>query len=277
MTVCIGALCANEDGEKAKVAVVASDRMVTLAGLTEFEHEVPKIQQINDHLVALIAGDALRGSRVVRSAAINVPGGMIATSDVAGLIAREYAQHRQEQLNSDVFQPRAMTIDQFYNGGVQQRLIPQVAGQIDMVVAGFDFEVQLLVAGLDDNGAHLYSIANPGGSFNDHMPIGYHAIGSGWLHALQSMISFGHTSARGLLETIYTVYASKRRAEVAPGVGRDTDMMVVSAKEGLRRISEEELLKLEAFYSEQLQPIAELREKVGRLGLFKEGGTNDTN
>lgn len=277
MTVCLGALCASPKGDAAKVIVVASDRMVTLAGLIEFEHEVPKIQIVNEHFLALIAGDALRGSRLVRSAAVGITTGSSSASDVASIIAATYAQLRLEQLNSDVFQPRSMNINDFYNGGIQQRLLPQIAGQLDMVVAEYDFGVALLMAGVDDTGAHLFSIGNPGGSFNDHAQIGYHAIGSGWLHAIQSMISFGHTSQRDLNETIYAVYASKRRAEVAPGVGLDTDMMIIS-EAGNQKLTTPQLEKLKKLYDEQQKPVREeIKQQMGKIKLFEGGEKNDSN
>jgi hypothetical protein len=66
VTVCIGALCASRDGRAGGAVVVASDRMVTLGGLTEFEHEVPKVTVVAARAVALIAGDALRGAQLAR-------------------------------------------------------------------------------------------------------------------------------------------------------------------------------------------------------------------
>jgi hypothetical protein len=35
MTVCLGALCAGADGADTSAVVVASDRMVTMGGITE--------------------------------------------------------------------------------------------------------------------------------------------------------------------------------------------------------------------------------------------------
>ena len=43
MTICLGALC-EDVGSGAQAAVIASDRMVTWGGLTEFEHGMPKIE-----------------------------------------------------------------------------------------------------------------------------------------------------------------------------------------------------------------------------------------
>jgi len=42
------------------------------------------------------------------------------------------------------------------------------------------------------------------------------------------MIGFRHSPATPLRETVFQVYAAKRRAEVAPGVGLDTDMAIIS-------------------------------------------------
>ena len=41
MAVCLSALCAGADGREASVVVVASDCMMTMGGITEFEHELP--------------------------------------------------------------------------------------------------------------------------------------------------------------------------------------------------------------------------------------------
>jgi 20S proteasome alpha/beta subunit len=275
MTICIGALCADLAGNPSKGVIVASDRMVTLAGLTEFEHEVPKITAITDKIVALIAGDALRGSRLIREVSSGMPASPLVQAVAEGT-ANRYAELRKEQTHNDVFRPRAITIDDFYQNGIQQQMNPVLVSQIDNYVANFDYAVSLLVAGVDDIGSHLFSIANPGGGFNDHQPIGYHAIGSGWIHALQSIIGFGHTGARGLHETIFTVYASKRRAEVAPGVGHDTDMMIVT-QEGVTRVEQSVLAELGEIFDEFQKPVSqEIKTKVSTLKFFKEVKQDDT-
>src|SRR5438093_193522 len=152
MTVCISALCAGPDGA-AKNVVVVSDRMVTLGRLTEFEHEVPKITNITDKVVALIAGDALRGSQLIRN-----------------------------------------------------------------------------------------------------------VIESGALQALQSMIGFGHMSGRSLHQTVFACYASKRRAEVAPGVGKDTDLAILSNK-GMFKADKTALDSLEELYQEYQKPASDVLMK----------------
>ena len=115
MTVCISALCASTDGA-AKNIVVISDRMVTLGRLTEFEHEVPKISNLTDRTVALIAGDALRGSQLVKNV---VEAGVAPplVRDLAQLTAFKYAEMRDAQIEAEIFRPRGLTRLQFYQGG----------------------------------------------------------------------------------------------------------------------------------------------------------------
>ena len=39
--------------------------MVTLGNFYEFEHEIPKVTFVQDKVAVLMAGDALRGSKII--------------------------------------------------------------------------------------------------------------------------------------------------------------------------------------------------------------------
>jgi 20S proteasome alpha/beta subunit len=270
MTICIGALCANGDGTPNSVVVAASDRMVTLAGFVEFEHDVPKGMQISERIIGLMAGDALRGSQLQRNVRKTVPAGGISVAQVANEVARVYVAERQEEVENSIFRPRGLTSQEFYQGGVMQRLLQPVAGHLDQSVASFDYGVELLLVGVDDEGGHIMRVSNPGGSVSDYEQIGYHAIGSGTLHALQAMIGFRHTGQRGLAGTLFNVYVAKKRAEVAPGVGNETDMMIVS-QDGVRKLDENDLKELEDLRREAERPLGDdLRAKLDMLNICKE-------
>jgi hypothetical protein len=88
------------------------------------------------------------------------------------------------------------------------------------------------------------------------------------------MIAFGHCATAGYHETVYRAYAAKRRAEVAPGVGRDIDMAVISAS-GIHKLSDEELEQLRAIYEDFEQTSSTtLTKKLGAFTLG-EGGNSD--
>jgi 20S proteasome alpha/beta subunit len=135
--------------------------------------------------------------------------------------------------------------------------------------------VELLIAGVDAAGAHVYSIHNPGKPAREHDVIGYAAVGSGGIHALQAMIGFRHSPTAGLRETVFRVYAAKRRAEVAPGVGLDTDVAIVSAS-GVRFLSPSTLEGLATLYDNygKAAEAAQVKE-LGKLSLEENGPERD--
>jgi hypothetical protein len=257
MTVCIAALCSSESNKPATAAVVTSDRMVTLGRLTEFEHEVPKITALSEKIVALLAGDALRGSQLIRNTS-EAAGASSLVRDLAQLTALKYAEMRDVQVESEIFRPRGLTKAQFYQGGApaigQQ---PQLFFGIDNQVATFNLGVELIVTGVDDHGSHLFYVGNPGQLTSSFHQIGYHAIGSGSLQALQSMIGFGHMSARPVHQTVFACYVSKRRAEVAPGVGKDTDMAILT-QGGMVKVDQPTLDNFEELFQEYQRPASDV-------------------
>jgi len=264
MTICMGALCADSGGSKA--VVVASDRMVTWANLIEFEHGVPKLTVAPPSAVVFGAGDALIANmlieRVVRAGTVHT------VTDLANALSTQYAQMRQERAEADILVARGLNWGAFY--GQHAQLQQPIVMMIDQSLVQYNLGVELLAAGVDDSGAHLFTVHNPGGKVNRHDVINFAAIGSGTLHALQSMIGFEHTAKDDLKETVFRVYASKRRAEVAPGVGKDTDLLIVRAGQ-VDAVSDAVLKELEELYREFLASIARnLGSKISKLEIKEE-------
>lgn len=265
MTICMAATCCGADGKAGGTVVVASDRMITMGGLTEFEHDVPKITQVGPRIVTLVAGDAPRGSELVRLLGPIADATPVRT--VAEQLAEKYAKLRRSIVNAVFFLPRGLSVEAFYEGGVQQRLIGPIAGQLDQQVAAFALGIEVLIAGVDEQGAHLYLARDPGGLLDDFEHVGFAAVGSGALHALQSLIGFEHAPSRSLKETVFRVFASKRRAEVAPGVGKVTDLWIIEP-ERVTRLGQVALDRLDALYQEYERPTrAELDKKVQEISL----------
>jgi hypothetical protein len=75
-------------------------------------------------------------------------------------------------------------------------------------------------------------------------------------------------------ETIFSVYASKRRAEVAPGVGRETDMAIID-ENGVHDVGQPVLTDLEKLYQEYQTPVTEqVVKKVSAMNILG-GKQND--
>jgi len=241
--------------------------MVTMGHMMEFEHDVPKILKVTEKVVILMAGDAIAGSSLARGVDSAFPNVAPSVVTVAEHSAALYANLRDKKIETDIFRPRGLTRQQFYE---KQTAIPQqLAFALDQEVKNTNLGVEILVAGVDDSGSQLHVIGNPGNAYSDMRQIGFHAIGSGALHALQSLIGFGHTGARPLADAIFSVYASKRRAEAAPGVGRETDMAVI-AEGGFKMLSSADMKELEAVYLESVKPLAkELKDRLKKLSVLQ--------
>jgi 20S proteasome alpha/beta subunit len=274
MTVCIAALCQNDDD--APHVVVAADRMVTLGGFIEFEHAVPKMKEASSLAITMVSGDALVGMRLAEEVVDALAGSNPPIAQIAQTLAARFEVARQQRLEQQLLRPRCLDIATFY--GSHQALNPNIVAMIDNQMTQFNLGVELLLAGLDPTGAHIYSIVNPGPPEFAHDVIGYAAIGSGTIHALQSLIGFGHCATAGYHETVFRAYAAKRRAEVAPGVGRDTDMAVISDA-GIHRLTEEELGQLQEMYEAfEASTSKDLEKRLAgfKLGEGKRDGDNET-
>ena len=61
---------------------------------------------------------------------------------------------------------------------------------------------------------------------------GFAAIGIGKSHAESQIMLAGHSPMRSLSDSALLVYTAKKRAEVAPGVGKETDMVTIGPQIG---------------------------------------------
>lgn len=271
MTLCMAALCTDpDDGD---LVVVAADRMVTYGGFIEHEHTVPKIVQATPYAVTMIAGDSLIGTRLAKAVAAEVGPTNPDIASIADRMATGYTDMRKEQLNTQILALRGLDLANFY--ARQGALNAQLVMVLDQAMSQHNPGVELLVVGVDSGGAHIYSVTNPGKPEREHDVIGYAAIGSGGIHALQAMIGFRHSVTDGLRETVFRVYAAKRRAEVAPGVGVDTDMAIVSAS-GVRFLDASALQALAKIYDKygHAAEVAQVKE-LGKLNLDPNGPERD--
>lgn len=274
MTVCLAALC-ESDGNQ--LAVIASDRMVTLGNLIEFEHASPKMAYPSAQSIALIAGDTLMGTRLAKEVETALTGTNPRISDIASALGEKYTAKRQEAMEHAVLRPRGLDLNSFY--GAHATLNQQITMMLDNALSEFNLGVELLLAGVDGDGAHVFSIHNPGGPEMQHDVIGYGAIGSGAIHAHQSLIGFGHHAGASFRDTLFRVYASKRRSEVAPGVGHETDVIVVTQTSRFHLDTDQvkELSDLFDGYEDSTK--ASLKEKLDELTIevLESEGDNEPN
>ncbi len=225
MTICIAALYNNGKG-----IVFASDQMVTAHFPIGYEFENDEVEKIvgmcNDAPIhALISGDVLAANEIIEAARKDAESqGISAVMGIAELLRKAYQTVRTTVVVRNELEPRGLDMPAFYSN--HQRLHPTVVQQIDSALATYNMEVELIIGGKGESKCGIYTIINPGQSMcND--PVGHSAIGSGAPHATYSLIESGYKKSMGKEAVEKLVREAKARSEVAPGVGKATNVIII--------------------------------------------------
>lgn len=270
LTICIGALCENS-----KMVVIASDRMITATyPPIEFEHGIPKLEIICPTCIVLTAGDALAHADLCRDVRGKVS---ILSHPLIGVITEEvrktYANQRLKVISERYIEPRGWNIKDFY-GKYIGVLPPPLAIAIDQQIINYDYGLEAIVAGADPEEAHIYGVRHPG-EVDCYDSLGYHAIGIGAMHAISSLVANSYLPTVDINLATYQVYEAKRNAESAPGVGKDTDMAIITNK-NYKIVANEQISTLQEIYNSRLSQYSEdFNKTIAGLTFKKEVKIND--
>lgn len=249
VTVCIGALCRWGD---MPVVVAASDRMIT-AGDIQFQPPRTKIYQLTTSIFALTAGDASACSEILDHARADILARLstdqswLPVEAAADFVSRSVIRYRKKLAERMLLVPLGLTIETFMSR--QREMSDRWAERMTEKLFGYESGVSLIVAGVDTTGAHLWLVDGFGKTAcNDS--VGFAAIGFGQWHAESQFMFAGHAPWRPLPETLLLTFAAKKRAEVAPGVGAETDMCTVAGLGNFFQTDLEMMGYLRSLYSQ---------------------------
>ena len=112
--------------------------------------------------------------------------------------------------------------------------------------------VETIFVGRDEHGAHIYTVEDE--AVRCHDSVGFAAIGIGYWHSNSQFMLAGHNYEATFEDTLLLTYIAKKRAEVAPGVGKGTDMFMVGPDLGAyTRISENIMEQLHKTYTDMIK------------------------
>ena len=226
MTVCIGAIC-----EGGKSVVVAADRMMTFGAPMNLQAEgaVRKILPLSDNTVLLFSGSVPDGESLAHGTRGATKEGAIGARQVADVAARVYQDLKRRRVEDSILRPLLGVEFPQFQQLVSQSASSQVLGQILGMISQHNLGLDAIIAGADDESGHLGIVTHPGTALMMDT-VGFCSIGSGGMHA-SVRLSLGRQSKElSVPETIFNVYEAKRASEVAPGVGKVTDIAVLSSK-----------------------------------------------
>ncbi len=228
MTVCIAALFQWNYGtldapQLGFGAVTMSDRKVTVGDM-EYEPNQTKVASFGNCLV-LVAGDLAIHSQAIQDTDKELKSRHLPSRDIAIIYGRAIQAVNARHAESEILAPLGLNTDAFQ---AKQKDFSQ--GFVDTITSQLQnrqpSDVEALVVGSNGERAQIFLVDSRGREYcmDD---AGFAAIGIGAWHAKSRLMSVGHVSSRILAPTLAALFAAKRSAELAPGVGSATDINII--------------------------------------------------
>jgi hypothetical protein len=229
VTICAAAICKTATSQG---VIGISDRMLTMRGETEFESGATKVFSFHPaNVICLSAGEATASLEIARNTRRQVEAtGITDVAGVARLFAENHAALRQRRLADCLLGPLGLNFATFLSGqhGLPPALLLSLAEQIQD--QSWDLGAEAVIAGVDGTGAHVYHVSDPGQSRCFDGP-GFVAIGLGARHFETVFMAHSYDPTRDYSDALLLTFSAKRQAEMAPGVGRATDIIIMGEKE----------------------------------------------
>lgn len=228
MTVCIAALA-----EDKKKLYAISDCMISLNAPLPYQYEtkdVPKIIELNDQSIMMIAGNTLFGNEIAEIAKEKVEA-TDSMPEVAEKVRAAYQEYRLHLVEDAVLKPRKLTLDEYQEK--QLTINQEVVNSIETALTETDINVDIIVAGSNGTRCHIYTITHPGIVVSNDA-LGYACVGIGAPHAQLHFIDGKYEKSQTLAQVKELVTQAKSRSENAPGVGKESIDIVLPKVGGTR-------------------------------------------
>lgn len=240
MTICIAALA--KDDERGYI-VFATDHMVT-TNQGQFEHSIFKYKQINKTTIAMLSGNLIIFEDLIK---LDKWDGSF--SEIKRGIFQNFKKKKEEIIQNEIFN-KFMIDKEFFVMSIGEPNPNHFIGDIIKTVVEFQLKTNILLVGFEDNEGMISVIDENG--YYDFKDISFHAIGSGYDQAINTLMFQRHSSSETLSAAIYNVYKAKRNSEVKQGVGKETEVLVL-CEEKLTELDSDQLSTLEKIYDSELK------------------------
>ena len=247
VTVCIATYCIGPDYP---VIVGASDRMLT-SDLHKSETRLSKIHQLTPNIVVLIAGDVdTQGDICVRTHFAKPK----TVREAAEIYSAELAKHNRKQAERKILAPIGFTMRSFFEK--QSQLSPEFVDDVMRRIRDERANVNTIICGTDNegsfagtnSGAHIYAV-DDFGRISYKNSVGFAAIGDGAWHAQSQLMFAKYDPLWPFTRALLLTYIAKKRAEITPGVGVDTDLFCITPH-GFLFVAPEVMTALEESYAD---------------------------
>ncbi len=241
MTICIAAI---GTGEKNKELIVfATDHMVSIGSLGQFEKTIAKYKAINHNTVAMLSGNPLIFDALLDECCKNRNFDKIKKVIFNNISDIKYDKVQKSIL--DIFKIDFDYIKEVLKGDIKNKIIDAILQSI----AEYSLNTSIILIGFKNHIAQITEIREIG--MIDFRDIEFGCIGSGAVQAMNTLLFQRHTKTDSLSTTLYNVYKAKKNAEVSVGVGEETDMVILTEK-GVTKLNSTQIEVLRKIYDKEL-------------------------
>ncbi len=242
MTICIAAIGKGEDSKE--LIVFATDHMISNPAIGQFERPISKYKQLDSNAIAMLAGDPLIFGNLIKDCIKGCD--FDQTKDIIHKNMNALRSDIVQKQVLDIFKMDYEYIKQVLRGPIQNPYI----GSIIETISKFNLMTLIILIGFKGDDAQITEIAE--NRVADLRGINFSAIGSGSVQAINTLMFQRHSKDDSLATTVYNVYKAKRNAEVSIGVGKETDLMVLTQTK-VFQIDSATLQILAKVYDEELK------------------------
>ena len=212
--------------------VGASDRMLT-AGDIQFEQPLTKQWLLNLSTLCLISGDMTIQDEILTQVEQDPENLALPVKMLAEKYQAAYLAVFRKRIETTILARFNLTYESFLHQK-EEKLPSNLVDFVDLEIKAFNPPalqgIEAIITGIDADGPHIYVFRH-----SDLMlcnTIGFAAIGIGAWHAESQFMFEGHSYNAPVDETMLLTYSAKKRAEVAPGVGKHTDLFTIFPDRG---------------------------------------------
>lgn len=255
MTVCVAALSGHS-----RVIVCIADKALSYGGQIEWDADSSKITTLdNNKSLILMAGSESPTDRVLRKLhplRAEFSGDRI---ELMALLEAKFREAFEEEQEICVLHPQMMTRKDYLEiiaKGEVNRHIEKLANDIQ----NFVFDCVLLICGFDKSLTPYIILLEPPGRATDCTTTGFSAIGTGAEKATSCLLFNSFERTHGVARSIYDCYDAKVFAEMAPSVGYEWEMRLVTAA-GAKPLHEDAKPLLDRIWTKYCRSPFEKRKK----------------
>jgi hypothetical protein len=148
---------------------------------------------------------------------------------LSSILLRNYQELKKRRIEESFLRPWLGADFAGFAQLITHAAASQPLQQVLGMIMQHNLQLDVMLAGVDANGAHLAVVTHPG-TLAPFDTVGYFATGSGGIHATVRL-SIGRQNGNAtLVETVHSVYQAKLAAEASQGVGKFTDIAVLNEK-----------------------------------------------